>query len=190
MLAVATVPDSYAGTALNPEVHARLIADIDNFAWDAGITANWIKRPLKDGPAAPDLQWIRRYKFHTDEGKHGYCLTGKNTSVTDRMAAIAGALVRNFVRARVLPMSTVLDQLDEGITPICSCLLIPNFFLGKSLGGTLATWKVLPMLDLLMARQLQGQQTVIYVSDLKLLASEYGSAFADHIEKHFYVTSA
>ena len=73
------------------------------------------------------------------------------------MAALCGALVRNFVDARVRPIAAALA--DESAAA-CTVLLIPDF----CLGGARAT---LPshqqaVGSLLMGRVSMGRQTVVY----------------------------
>jgi hypothetical protein len=180
MFTVAAVP-----SALKQGIHDKLIADLDKFAEEAGVMPKWIEQPLAGGPAECDLQWLKRYKFHTGEGKSGYLITGNHLDVTDRFAAIAGALVRNWINARVMPLNSVLELLEDGDEPVASCLLIPNFFMGVSLEGQAAPWKIVRMLDLLISRRLEGKQTVLYVQHEGQMAAKYGVAFKEHFEKHF-----
>ena len=182
--------DPYATGVLNKEHHDRLVADLRNFARDAGIQPRWIWTPLADTCGPEEVGYVRQFNRLRAEGVvQGLCFVGggEEAPVGPRMAAIAGALVRNFVRARVLTVGTIIDQLDKGDAPECSCLLIPNFFLPKAEGGTLAAWRINALYDLLTKRGVSGQQTVIYAANLAALGKEYGSSFSALVRDSFKV---
>ena len=101
------------------------------------------------------------------------------------MAAIAGALVRNFIRARVITLGAVLDEIAEDGPPEATCLLIPNFFTPKAEGGTIATWQVSALYDLLVRRGAQSLQTVICCPSIEQLGMEYGAAFSTLVNQSF-----
>jgi hypothetical protein len=179
--------DPYAQGALLPEIHDRLVADIDNIARDAAIQPAHIFTPLVGNVSPKEVDWVKKFKFHTTSGKSGLCLIGKNPNVDveDRMAAIAGALVRNFIRARIFTLSQIMDLAERSEVPEPTCLLIPNFFQEKSAAGQMSSWKIPQLLDILVQRRIRGLQTVIHVSSMHALDSEYGSAFAKHVNSHF-----
>jgi hypothetical protein len=177
----------YASNVLVPAVHERLVADIDKIAQDAAIAKEWIWSPIADTCGPQEVAWVKRFAFHSQEGTYGLCYTGNNLMVADKMAAVAGALVRNFKRARLFTVNQVLDMLKDGQEPDCSCLLIPNFFFQKSEGGHMSPWDTASLYDLLTARQLMGVQTVIYCSDVNALGKEYGLAFRSHVQNCFKV---
>lgn len=95
--------DPYALGALSPDHHDRLVADLDNFARDAGIQPHWIATPLADEVTATERDYLRAFNRHAAEGEvagMAYTLKSKLDSVDKRMSMVAGCLVRNFVRAR------------------------------------------------------------------------------------------
>jgi hypothetical protein len=118
---------------------------------------------------------------------HGLCYVKKSKApdVEDRMFALAGAMVRNFVRGRVMTVGTVLDRIASGNTPDASALLIPNFFLSKAQGGGISSWHIASLYDLLVQRAATGNQTIIYASSLTDLANEYGASFGNLVQAHF-----
>jgi hypothetical protein len=175
---------------LKPEVHERLVLEIDRFAEDANITPDWIWRALEEPEGSPVPNWIRRFHFHRREGQFGLLFVGKKTThapIEERMAAIAGALTRNFVRARLMPLNPLLDAVHEGVVPDMSCLLVPNFFVGAS---DQAAWRTAVLHDCLLQRQSWGLQTVLYVSDLELAQENYGLGVATHLATYFAKTDA
>jgi hypothetical protein len=179
--------DPYASGVLRKDHHDRLVADLDNFARDAGIVPHWICEPMPEMDEKLET-YLRRFRHHAGEGVAGVVLSKKSKlpmTVDQYMSAIAGCLVRNFIRARVMTLGSVLDAHAAGSMPNISCLLIPNFFYPASEGGTIASWQVSALHDLLVARQVAGQQTIIYASDLNLLGKEYGLAFRELIDAHY-----
>jgi hypothetical protein len=176
--------DPYATGVLDPEEHDRMVADIAKIARDANIRPEWIWAKIDLHCAAEEIEWVRRFPFHKTEGRAGLCLIGKNPEpgIDDRMAAITGALVRNFVRARLMTVHQVIEAVDGGQPPEISCLLVPNFFVGKA---GLPAWRVALLLDALLHRHLLGLQSVLYVADLATMAKEYGTAVRQHIEAHY-----
>ena len=186
MLAV----DPYASKVLVKEVHDRLVADIDNFARDAGIQKHWIWTSLKGIASNAEITYGRQFKQHQVSGAvSGLAYVGRDDElvVDDRMAALAGFLLRNFVRAKLMTLSAVLDAAKDGYISDATCLLVPNFFMSKKEGGGLPGWQVNLLLDLLTARKVHGLQTVIYVSDMDAMAQEYGLALSKMVAGNFAI---
>lgn len=177
--------DPFATGVLRPETHGRLVADIKNVAADAAIALDWLWTPLAESVSEDEVTWVKRFRFHVTEGEFGLVLTGKADGVEDRMSAIAGALVRNFIRAQVITLGRLLDLHESGDTPKASVLLVPNFFVGKAGGATLPNWKITALHDILLDRQMKGKQTVLYVSDQKAMAAEYGTVLAQFIASRY-----
>lgn len=179
---------AYASGVLKEGVHDRIVADLNFYASDARISVDKLWTSLKGVASDSEITWVMNFRANVQHGIYGLVLHGANEDydAVDRFSAIAGALVRNFVRARVMTLGQVLDSLDDGVIPEHSCLLIPNFHLGSADGkATLPAWKVSRVLDLLLARKVAGHQTVVYVEDLDLMAKDYGAQAAQHIANHF-----
>ena len=179
--------DPYAAGALHRVEHESLVADLAGYAHDAGVHPIRICTPLAGHCTPQEIDYIRKFNQHRAGGEvHGLCYVGSDVvEVEDHMAAMAGALVRNFVRAKLMTVGTLLDLLANQQDPACSCLLIPNFFMPKIEGGSIAAWQVSSLLDLLLTRKAAGQQTIIYVSTMDALKKEYGTAFERLIEAGF-----
>ena len=130
--------DPYASNVLRKDVHGRLVADMDSYARDARIQPHFIWTPLAEVCGDAEVEYVRRFKFHRGEGVSGLCYVGDkkgNVDIESRMAAIAGALVRNFIRASVVTLAELFEEVEEeGLTDI-SCLLVPNFHVPKNAGG-------------------------------------------------------
>ncbi len=184
---VAEKPDVYASGVLEEKHHGRLVADLDNYARDAGIQPHWIYKPLAKTCGEGVIEWTRRFRFHKLEGHSGLAMIGgKNVDWSDCMSAIAGALVRNFIRARVITVSRLMDEIEGNEPPTnYTCLLIPNFYIGKKQGGHLPEWRASLLLDFLLERHTAGKQTVLSVSNISNLSQEYGDGFTKLIQKNY-----
>lgn len=180
--------DPYAGNVLDPKHHERLVANLDGFALDAGIQPHWIYTPLPSDFSPAEIDYIRRFRQHGTDGKvSGICYVGKAQaySIEQHMAAMAGCLVRNFIRARVMTLGAVIEQSTTRELPDYSALLIPNFFLKTTDVGTIAKWQLSALYDTILSRQISGRQTIVYVADMGLLAKDYGLAFSRFVEDHY-----
>jgi hypothetical protein len=183
--------DPYESGVLDRTEHDRMVADIAKIARDANLRPEWIWARIEQHCTAGEIEWVRRFPFHKSEGRAGLCLVGKHPApaIEDRMSALAGTLVRNFVRARLMTVHQVIEAVDDGQPPEMSCLLVPNFFLGK-IEGALPAWRLALLLDGLLNRKLRGLQTVLYVTDLVTLGKEYGMALRQHLEAHYQLLGA
>jgi hypothetical protein len=181
--------DPYASGVLDKAVHERIVADIGNYAKDALIKPSWIWTSMTETCDGLVIDWVKKFRTHQHNDIAGLCFVGENPfpNIEDRMAAIAGALIRNFVRPKVLTLNMLVDAAEEGDIPDMSCVLVPNFFIDKKSGGTLAPWKVAALLDTMIFRRSQGLQTVVYVTDMSILAVEYGLAVRKHLESHYVI---
>ena len=120
--------DPYATNVLNPAIHSRLVADIETYANDARIMPEAIWTPMAHACGADEINYVKRFKFHRSEGIAGLVFTGKGDADIDgRMRVMAGALVRNFIRARVMVATELVDAIDDDGIPDMSALLLPNF---------------------------------------------------------------
>lgn len=181
----------YDAGVLQEEVHSRLVADLDKYALDAGILPHWIYNPLPSSLTIKERDYLVNFRQHVtgQTGVSGLSYVGDVTKTTlsleDRFSALAGCLVRNFVRARVMTVGTLLEHLHSKDVPDVSCLLIPNFFYAEAEGGGLAKWQVSALMDLFSHRHIAGKQTIIYLSDKAALKKEYGLNFGETIRNNF-----
>jgi hypothetical protein len=182
----------FATGVLDKAVHDRMVQDIHRYAGDACIEPRWIWTPLAVTCGDEEVAWTKRFKFHPREERAGLCYTGWKyfADIDARMSAIAGCLTRNFIRARVMQLNALMSELDDGEVPDMSCLLIPNFFVEKTLGGHQPRLNAGLLLGALMERARLGKQTVLYVSSFQHLKSDYGSGFSDLIRKRYALIEA
>jgi hypothetical protein len=183
--------DPYAGGALIRGEHEAIVANLEAFAKTAGIHPQEVCTSVVGRISGPELEYVRQFNFHRAEGHvSGLCLTGEAMlAAEEHMVAITGCLLRNYIDARLMTIGTLLDLLAAGNDPDCGCLLLTNFFLSKAEGGGVTPWQVPILLDLLLARKLTRQQTVLYVSDLPRLDKEYGFAFGRLIQSQYKIVA-
>ena len=101
------------------------------------------------------------------------------------MQLVAGTLLRNFVNAKVMTLHNVLDAMREQRMPCPSVLLIPNFFDHQD--ASVMDWQASLLLDCLMSRKIQGQQTILHVSDMVLFRETFGNNFHKFLAMNFKI---
>lgn len=182
-LAVDIPKEVFSEGLLDKVHHERLLADLPKVAEMAGIPPQFVWSKLSEYCKGEDYQWVRHIRSLPSQG---LCYTAKQAvPVEDKMMAITGALLRNYIDARVLSLQEVIARLKDGDMPSPTVLLIPNFCLDKSEGGDIPSWQVSSLLGLLITRMSQNLKTVLYVSSIATLEKSYGEVFKQHITTHF-----
>ena len=110
--------NAFKSGCLKEEVHGRLVQNLDAYARDAGIQPRWVWTPLAATCGQVEVNYVRQYPTHRAEGLVSGLLYLRDASaefpnVDERMSAIAGAFTRNFIRARVMTLSMVLDHIQR-----------------------------------------------------------------------------
>lgn len=180
--------DPYETGVLDETVHHRLVADLQNIADDAMIHPKWVWTRLSNVVSEAEVDWVRHFHKNTAQGITGLALVGATPgAAASHIPAIAGALLRNFIRAQVFTTAQLYASVKEGDVPNPSCLLLPNFFLGKSYGSTPAHWEITALQDVLMNRHMRGNPTVLYATDLNAMAQEYGAGLAQIVKDNYQI---
>jgi hypothetical protein len=172
-----------AGSVLDETVHQRLLADIEHVCSTANVPQQYVHQSMKGIASAEEIAWVQRFHVHRREGMAGLALLGVKNPET-RMMAICGALIRNFIDARIIPLNTMLAMQEKNLMPDPTCLLVPNMFLASA-GKSIPAWKVQIAYDVLLNRFTMNKPTIMYVESLNDLANAYGKVFSDHIESHY-----
>lgn len=133
------------------------------------------------------MEWFKGMKHGKECGVVYVGLENSKVPIEDRMLAMTGAFLRNYVNAKFMVVQDVLLQLKKGEMPECTVLLIPNFCLSKGDGGHIASWEVSSLLGLLYSRLGKGLKTVLYVSSMESLVAQYGKPFKSHIDSHYVI---
>jgi hypothetical protein len=163
-------------TVLNPVVHRRLIDDIDHVCLTANVPKHMLHESAKGHLTEEELEWVLNFRAHQEHGR-GLVLCGEQADV--KMMAITAALLRNFIDARIM---TVTNLLENDTSP--SVLLVPNFYV-KAMNKALPAWQVQKLYDRLLERYSQNRPTVLYVESLAGLEKDYGSVLARHLKDHY-----
>lgn len=171
-------------SVLDPERHRRIIADMDRVCAIAGISRATLETTAKGVAHEKLIQWVRDYR--TDQGA-GVLLVGhaENDPATQFMA-VAGALVRNYIDARVRSLKSVLEEEDDEGEP--EVLLIPDFFEKTTTTGSgvnMTQWQIRTLHSLLLNRIVKGRKTILHAESLEEMTKIYGHAMADMLAGHY-----
>jgi hypothetical protein len=155
---------------LDPKKHERLIAGMDDVVYRSGVSRRFIESTAVDHCGKAELEWL--IHFH-DQGLPGLKLLGPRS--IERCMALGGALIRNWIDARVRTLDQMLDDPADATVLIC-----PNFYLAHA-GKSMPAWRTQKLYDLLITRFQADQPTVLWVeSDLGL--KDYGQAMYDLLQ--------
>lgn len=170
---------------LSQQYHSRILADIDNICRRANVPKKMLDQSAKEYCSGTELQWLTRFPFYQRKNQ-GLVLLGKHTPGPDiKMMAMASALLRNYVDARLLTVQGLLQDYENGgVAPDPTVLFVPNLFVRQG-GKGLPSWKMQLVYDLLLSRFTSGRISVLYVEDLGAMAAEYGQLFAQHLEANY-----
>jgi hypothetical protein len=175
----------YESGVLSVEHHNRLVEDIDNIAAQSNILTKSITTRMDAICSLDEITWVQNFRAHKEAGTAGLAYVGKIDKVTDRMMLIAGACIRNFIDARLYTIQEVVEGLKTGDLYHPRVMLIPNFHISKEVGGGLPSWQISQLLGFLMNRYTAGNITILYIHNMKILASEYGSPVENLIREHY-----
>ena len=161
--------------------HEQLLADLQGVVRQAGITEQYLWTPTSDYCGEDELEFVFDLKNESCPLGMVYYGNVNGAAINERMMAIAGACLRNYINAKVMTIYDVLAALKDGDMPNPTVLLIPDFYDG----GKVPDWQKNGLLGLLYKREQQGKKTVVYVSSKKDLAKEYGKPVAEHVHNKF-----
>ncbi len=105
--------------------HRELVRDANHYASLAGIPVGALWVPLSEICSPQEVTWVKSFPKHQQKGIQGLVYHGPSSRVLAHSQALAGALVRNFIDAR---LRTIEDVMEDPITP--TVLLVPDLFWG------------------------------------------------------------
>jgi len=171
------------------DYHDRLLADLDRFTQKAGILPRYVVTKLSSYCSPQERNWIR----HLNLGENnGLIFIGNKSQVTieNKMMAMAGAFLRNYINAEFMPLQKLLWLLKDDETPECKVLLIPNFCIelsDLSSGAVLPAWQIATLLGLLYSRLSKNQHTVLAIDSWEALEEQYGKTFVRFFKAHYCI---
>lgn len=174
--------DPFAPGKLHPGVHDPIVAEIDRIAAEAGITPGDVtgaSYALTQLEQAYLLDFRRTHKT----GMLGIIYTGQHDpAVADRCRSICGALLRNFITARLIVREELVSELFEHRRqPSADLVAVPDFAYKDAPAATrraLASW--------LMGRIARGRQTVLGLPDKGAITDLFGAEAPLYLQ-HFAV---
>lgn len=166
-------------TMLDKVEHARILADLERICLVAGVQQRFLYDSMLKYCEAGEVDWVKNFQKYRAQGVPGLVLEGVARPDT-RCQAIAAALLRNFIDARVIPLNTLIDQQVAGEAQSPTVLLVPNLFMIAT--GKVPAWRLQIAYDILLERSVQGKSSVVYVESLSGLTSVYGQPFADFLQ--------
>lgn len=165
--------------ALRREVHGPLIADRMAVARRSGlgegnISAMWTKLP----PETQNYEraWLKQV-IAEKRGNHAY-YTGKAGRARAKFVAFTGALLRNFMDARLLSVDEIAEKYHEHENLDADVLFIPDFvIIGET---TMRTDRVKQAVLAVLRRRLIDNKTIcLYVGSTE--GKPWGASFHEEI---------
>lgn len=167
---------------LDPVRHARLLQDLEHVCTVANVPRMFVHQSMKAHCDAQEIDWVVNFRMYR-ETTAGLLIVGKPNPDT-RSMAICGALIRNFIDARIVPLNTLMDSIESSVVPDPTVLIIPNLFVTQ-VGKALPAWKIQQVYDLLLSRFTKNKPTVVAVEHSENLRTAYGQAFSQHLLAHY-----
>lgn len=165
---------------LKPEVHSQIIADRLAIARRSGLgevhmSAIW--EPLPDSIRDAERNWMRKL-IQTKKAPH-MRYGGRASAVRAQFVAMAGALIRNFVDARILSIDDIAEMQIEDNFVKAGALFLPDFLIP---GETEAKHDRIRqnVLTCLRRRLLSGEPIIVYAGQTN--AKPWGAAFHEELK--------
>lgn len=169
---------------LDPVRHERLIRDINHIREVANIPLEYLETSMHPLCGVEEVEWVKA--FHKNRATQaGLLLVGLSEGERHALS-ICGALVRNFVDARVVPLNTLLNAAESDSLPEPTVMVVPNFY-QNLFGKALPAWKVSTLYDVLLSRFTAGKPTVLVIDSFESMSGNYGQSLVDHLKSHYKV---
>lgn len=175
---------------LDPVEHSRLIADLEGICTTANVQQIYVHQSMSKFCSPTEIKWVADFRENRAMGVGGLLLTGV---LGERYQAIAGALLRNFIDARVVSVNQLVAASNSNgkhvvEIPDPTVLVIPNLFV-SSYGKAMTSWQIQALYDILLGRLTSNRPTVAYIESVAGLSEAFGVVFAEHLTTHFVQSS-
>jgi hypothetical protein len=168
-------------SVLDGEEHERLLQDIQNVAFTARVPVSMLHKSARPYLTEDELDWLLHIRRHPDDGVAGLCIIGKTEVPVDvKMMAMVSALVRNFIDARIVPVTELLGE----VLPNPKVMVIPNFCTSFD-GKPLPSWQIQKLHSMLVDRFVHECPTILYVQNMDKMEQLYGTAVHDFIDYNY-----
>jgi hypothetical protein len=168
-------------------VHRQIIAEMARVCEVANVPEQYVRRSMRGVCKDVEVEWVRSFNIRRAEGLAGLVVEG-TVDTQKRCMAITGTLVRNFVDARIMSVNSVVDDQVGAGTP--TVLVIPNLYIKtKDTKAALSPWQVQKLYDVLLTRFASNKPTVVCIENMPGLRTDYGAAFAEHLQENFVISA-
>lgn len=175
----------YAAGILVPEVHAQLVESMEGYCQVANIPDAFVYRIRMDKYCSADeINYVKTYKRTRRVGIAGFMYAGRSVGVDERMMAMTGAFLRNYIDARLMTIQQVTQKLKEGEDVDASVVLIPNF-VSSSARSKPPGWVVDSIQGWLLSRYARQRPIVAYIKSMVALRASWGDVVRDHFANRF-----
>jgi len=173
---------------LLPETHHNLVDQLDEVAKAARIAPYWISSVSMTAIncTAAELEYAAGFRQWKDSNVAGAIYFGSLDSFQDRMNAMCGALIRNFINARMVPVKTICTRIKSKQDIEGTAIFIPNFLVGEN-QYEWADWDKSGFYDWLYQRNMEGKQTILGSKSMKAVKSMFGDSLYEYVANHFMV---
>jgi hypothetical protein len=151
----------------------------------AGIQEKYLRMSMKEICGPEEIYWVTNYRQNLRNGIPGLVLEAVQQP-DQKCQSITGALLRNYIDARVVPLNHLLDLQQAGHAPDPTVLVIPNLFIKMADKG-IPAWRMQSMYDLLLFRATRNKPSVVYIEDKKAMQQVYGAPFINLLESFHWV---
>lgn len=174
-----------AGSILHADYHSRLMTDLTAICRQANVPEHMIHRGMTQYCGPQEIEWVKHYAQHKKDSA-GVCFVGQfKRSIDTVMMAMCCAFLRNYVDARIVTLSQLMQGANDGGVPEPSIMFIPNFFVDIGGGKQLAGHQAAVVYDILLERLVNGQMTILYISSMEALTTQYGGQFRSFLSDHW-----
>ena len=171
--------EAYATDVLKPKFHYMIVRNLDRYAKNAGIPPKMIYTELAINCTEVEIEWMKEQHDNWTHDIFGLAYVGHfHKPVMQRMCALAGCFIRNFMSAKVLMLNDLIMDIANNSAPEDKIILIPNFyFSGKDVGARLWEKDINNLLGYLYSRRTQELTTIVYIEDMMKMTKDYGKSF-------------
>ncbi len=169
-------------SVLDPEKHKRLLADLPGICSVARIPQRYVHETMVGRNSDEEIDFVRHYRTHLDAAIPGLVIVGA-TNPQERCMGIVGALLRNYIDARLWTVNDLLDKTmgAQEATVLC----IPDFFVGTKHGKQFASHEIRRIHSALIGRQAVNRMTVLCINDGQGVMETYGSMIHSMLSEGF-----
>lgn len=175
----------WAAGTLDKSVHAPLIANRVGHARRAGLGEAYmhcIWQQLPPEILPHEKEWMHNIVRKIAQPQH-LALAGDYSRVCDRMRVYTGALVRNFIDARIMSVAELLQYGMSGEELKATVLFIPDFATSDAEKASDAVKRAIT--GVIRPRLINGQVMCIYAHDKEAISRAYGKEMAADVGATF-----